>query len=176
MEKVQLLIAGIPASGKSTFGKWLADTKGFLHVDMELPDTEPYSWGRNGLREEWEAFWKGLDRDSFIREIKGRASSVVLNWGFPPNPAVLPVVSKLKAGGVRLWWFDGDWLAARVLFASRGTKPVSDFDCQFALISAAWAQIESLVGEHVIRSVQPDGSFMDNAQIFSRIIGNDHRF
>jgi len=198
MQQVQILIAGISASGKSTFGKWLADTKGFIHVDMELPDTEPYSWGRNGLRKEWEAFCKGSDRDSLIREIKGRASSVVLNWGFPPR--MLSVVSALKASGVSLWWFNGDRVVARSLFEVRATQRLSAsdsqcrrlarrlvgrraeriselqsemdlFDSQYEALSKAWAQIEPLFRGHVITTLGPDGSFMENEEIFSRIMG-----
>ena len=174
MGKVQILIAGIPASGKSTFGKWLADTNGFVHIDMELDDSVPGSLGKNGLRSEWDAFWQMTDCERFLEAVKGRASSVALDWGFPPNPRVLSVVSKLKAGGVRPWWFDGDRLAARALFESRGTKSVRDFDHQFALISDAWAQISLIVGDHVVRTVQPDGSVMHNTQIFSTIIGDRH--
>jgi hypothetical protein len=54
MDKVQILIAGIPASGKSTFGKWLAKTHGFIHVDMELPQTDPSSLRAMGLESEWD--------------------------------------------------------------------------------------------------------------------------
>jgi cytidylate kinase len=32
---MHFLISGIPASGKSTFCKWLAEEKGFLHLDVE---------------------------------------------------------------------------------------------------------------------------------------------
>jgi hypothetical protein len=174
MEKIQILIAGIPASGKSTFGKWLADTRGFIYVNMELPDPEPGSLKQMGFGSEWDAFWRGTDSERFMRAVKDRASSVALDWGFPPNPAVLPAVSKLNAGGMRLWWFDGDRLAARAVFESRGTKPVSDFDNQFAMISAAWAQIKPIVGNRIIRRIKPDGSFMDNEQIYSRMSENDH--
>ena len=34
MDKVHILIAGIPASGKSTFGQCLANTKGLIYVNM----------------------------------------------------------------------------------------------------------------------------------------------
>ena len=81
MEKIQILIAGTPASGKSTFGKWLADTKGFIYVNMELPDTEPGSLKQMGLGSEWDAFWRGTNSESFIRAVKDRASSVAAHPG-----------------------------------------------------------------------------------------------
>jgi len=197
MEKVQILIAGIPASGKSSFGKWLADTKGFLHVDMELLDNEPGSLGKNGLRKEWDAFCNGSDHDSLIRELKGRTASVVLNWGFPAW--TLHVVSALKASGVSLWWFDGDRVVARRLFEERARQRlcVSDsqfrrlahqlvgwpaertfelqrqmvcFDNQYEGLSKAWAEIEPRFRGHIITTLRPDGSFMDNEEILSKIM------
>jgi len=169
MEKVQILIAGIPASGKSRFCEWVASAKGFVHVDMELLDHEAGSLQQTGLRNQWNAFCEGSDHDSFIRAIKGRESSVVLNWGFPPW--MLSVVSALKASGVSLWWFDGDRLAARSLHESRG-KPVLAFDMQLTRISDAWAVINILFGDHIVRTVQPDGRLIENEEIFSRIFGN----
>jgi hypothetical protein len=123
MGHVLILIAGVSATGKSRFGQWLADTKRFLHVDMELPDAEPYSWGWNGLRKEWNTFCDGSDRDALIREMKGRSAPVVLNWGFPPW--MLPVVSALKASGISLWWFDGDRVVARKVFEGRARQRLS---------------------------------------------------
>ena len=70
MGQVQFLIAGISATGKSHFGRWLAETHGFLHVDMELHDGDPYSWGWNRLRKEWNSFYDGSDRDGLIKKLK----------------------------------------------------------------------------------------------------------
>src|ERR1017187_9558778 len=172
MDKIQILIAGIPASGKSTFGKWLAKTHGFIHVDMELPDTGPGGLKALGLGSEWKAFLLETDSDSFLKSLREYSTSVALDWGFPPNPWMLSVVSRLDAGGVRLWWFDGDRLAARALFESRGNKPVDTFDNQVAGISAAWAQISALAGHRIVKTVSPDGSFPENAQIYSMIVGH----
>lgn len=198
MGKVQILIAGISGSGKSTFGRWLADTKGFIHVDMELPDTEPYSWRWNGLRKEWDAFYDGSDRDTLIKELKCRTGSVVLNWGFPAR--TLPVVSALKASGVGLWWFDGDRAVARRCYKARSRQQLSAadarfgrpirglvggwvertiklklamnmFDDQYKGLSKARLEFEPLFRGHIIKTLRPDGSFMDNEEILSRIMG-----
>jgi hypothetical protein len=171
MDKVQILIAGIPASGKSTFAGWLAETKGFIHIDMELPDTELSSLKRMGFEREWDACWRTGDAAGFLKALKGRNSSVALDWGFPANHQVFFVLSRLKAAGVGLWWFDGDRLAARTLFESRGTKPVAAFDSQFAGLSAAWPQISALVGDQIVRTLRPDGRFLKNEEIYSVISG-----
>jgi hypothetical protein len=185
MKKVRLLIAGIPATGKSRFGKWLARAKGFEHIDIELCDREPDSWGYHGLRKEWNEFCGGSDRDKLPRTLEGRASSVVLNWGFPPNPLTLSCVSALKAGGVSLWWFDGDPDAARKQFELRArqrlhlsslrprriAKELEFFDNQCNSILNYWSLIEPLFRGRIITTLRPDGTFMENEEIFSKIVG-----
>ena len=184
MRTIQILIAGMPATGKSCFGKWLADTKGFIHVDMELSDNEPNSLGSNNLREEWNLFCDGSDRDRLLRAVKGGTSSVVLNWGFPPNRTTLSCVSALKAGGVSLWWFEGDYGAARKVFEQRArqrlflgslrSKRIANelnlFDSQYDALSKAWAGIEPLFRDHVITTLRADGSFLEKEEILSRIM------
>ena len=182
-------MSGVSATGKSQFGRWLAETKGFLHVDMELLDAEPYSWGWNGLREEWNVFCDGSDRNALIRQLKRRAASTVLNWGFPPW--MLPVVSALKASGVSLWWFDGDGVAARKVYEERERRRLAAgdsrlrrlarraigwpelkekmalFDAQYERLSKSWPDIEPLFRGHIITTLRSDGSFMANEEIFS---------
>jgi hypothetical protein len=107
-----LLISGIPGSGKSIFGEWLAASKKFVHIDMEKDGLD-----KRGLRAAWELFWQGRDRTGFLEALERLSASTMLDWGFPPS--LLGVVSSLKAGGVDVWWFDGDRLAARALFEAR---------------------------------------------------------
>src|SRR5438270_1286276 len=100
MKGRHLLISGIPCSGKSTFGGWLAAAKKFVHIDMEKSGLD-----EQDLRATWEPFWQGRDRTGFLEALEKLSASTVLDWGFPP--ALLGVVSSLKAGGVDVWWFDG---------------------------------------------------------------------
>src|ERR1700720_2354910 len=50
---MHFLIAGIPASGKSTFYRWLEEKKGFLHLDVEKPGV----LDRYGLATAWDALF-----------------------------------------------------------------------------------------------------------------------
>ena len=104
-----VLIAGISATGKSSFCNWLAEKKGFIHVDMELPDDEPYSWRSNGLRDERNAFCNGSDRAKLLRALKARTPAVsigdspesfdaVLRFGFAGGRRE-PVVVRRRALG-----------------------------------------------------------------------------
>ena len=98
-----VLIAGIPASGKTSFGDYLRDRKHFLHIDLEAPDgsflyalTKSVRVGRV---------------DGFLEALKGNATRIVLTWGFHTDD--LNIVQALKRAGVELWWFDADEEAAR---------------------------------------------------------------
>jgi len=50
MAKPLILLSGIPGSGKSFFGDWLAATKRFVHVDMEKDG----KLEAQGLRASWD--------------------------------------------------------------------------------------------------------------------------
>jgi hypothetical protein len=162
---------------------------------MELPDGESYSWGWHGLRTEWNTFCDGSDRNALMKVLKGRGTSVVLNWGFPPW--MLPVVSALQAGGISLWWFDGDRAMARKVYEERERQrlPAADsrlrhlarraagwpelrrqmalFDAQYERLAKSWPEIEPLFRGRVITTLRPDGSFMEHEEIFSTIVKAD---
>jgi hypothetical protein len=165
MKKVQLLISGIPGSGKSSFSRWLHKSKGFTHVDMENDGLDKHSF-----RNSWEAYRKNSDDYSFVTAIRSHPNSVVLDWGFPPS--CWPLVLRLKESRIPVWWFDGDRLTARSHFIRRRTVPVSEFDCQFAQISLAWPQLELIIGSNIVKVIHTDGTFSSCETIYERILGN----
>ena len=157
-----LLISGLPGSGKSTFVSWLASEKQFFAVDMERGGID-----RLGLRDSWDKFFSGHDREAFPNILRARNQSIVLDWNFPPS--CLHVVSVLMELGFELWWFDGDWLAARASFVRRGSEPVQAFDCHVGRLISAWQFIEPLVGANVVRTIRADGSFLSADETWQRV-------
>ena len=122
---MHFLISGIPASGKSTFCRWLEENKGFLHLNVE----EDGVLERHGLATAWEAlFDKGATAAPFVEALERFKRPVAIDWGFPPE--CLDIVRKLFDAGVMLWWFAADWAVARRKFKERGTLPVELFDIQ----------------------------------------------
>ena len=108
----------------------------------------------------------------------------MLNWGFPARE--LLTVRALADAGVSLWWFDGDRAVARKVYEERakqqlarqvGKSPVEQardlqdkmfkFDNQYYGLSQNKAKIEPLFSGHVITTLRPDGTFMENEEIFS---------
>jgi hypothetical protein len=126
-EKSLILLSGVPATGKSNFGRYLAREHGFAHYDLEC---HPRCWPHPDLKAAWDA-----SPQAFVKQLMQLHKRVALDWGFPVH--CLPVVNELQAQGVRLIWFDGDRSRARTIFQERGGLALSDFDAQVAAIAAA---------------------------------------
>ena len=157
-----LLLSGIPASGKSTYGQWLADNKGFLFLDAENEG----SLDGVGLRPLWNSmFSPGAAVVPFVQALRQLGQPIALDWGFPP--ACLPVIEALKHAGFEIWWFDGDRAAARQSFITRNTVPIGCFDLQIQNIDKYWRDIKRVFGDHVIETIAAGSSYLDHRQIRS---------
>jgi hypothetical protein len=157
-----LLIAGIPGTGKSTFGKWLQTEQGFVHIDLETDHLD-----QMGLRKAWEAFWPSRDLSSFPNQLARLSKPVVLDWGFPP--LLLSAVANLKSAGADLCWFEGDRISARALCVkTKGPSAAAAFDFQIARIASAWALIAPLFGK-IIQTVGPGGEIKQPAEVWDMI-------
>ena len=126
-KQILILLAGIPATGKSTFARHLARKHGFAHYDLEC---YPPSWPRPKLKDFWDT-----DRAAFVSQLRLNHDRVVLDWGFPV--CCLPRVEELRVQGVKLIWFDGHIERARETFVQRGGIDVSNFDKQVEQVQQA---------------------------------------
>jgi hypothetical protein len=163
----RIFLCGLPGTGKSTFGRWLRDHRGFVYVDLEAEPDKPDSLDATAFREPWEAFVQG-DRAELVRSANLR--SVVFDWGFPVSH--LSLVRELIAIGFVPWWFDGDRLVARQHFVCRNTVSVEKFDIQSANISAAWATLLPSVGDRIVKAARTDGSLMGPEDIAAVVFGD----
>jgi hypothetical protein len=158
-----VLLTGIPASGKSTYGRWLESTKGFLYVDIENGGLEPA-----GLSSHWKAmFGPNGSTSSFVAALNQMGRPIILDWGFPPH--CLPIVESLKYAGVEVWWFDGERNAARNSFVQRGTVSVQCLDVQMGGIERDWSAIMRVVGDRVIDTVKSGPQYQNPEIIFTRM-------
>jgi hypothetical protein len=168
VEPLRLLICGIPATGKSTFGRWLKKEHGFTFIELEAKADQENSLDHHGLRVAWESFWCGDDLGSFPEALLNLPGSLALEWGFPVN--LLHVIVVLQQAGLIPWWFEGDRLAARQLFTSRDPRPPEQYDYQMASISAAWCSLAPVFAGRILRVVKPEGIVKKPAQIYSAIV------
>src|SRR2546423_29813 len=123
---MQLLICGIPGTGKSEFSRWLVSK----HRCVRCPQDEEPS-------------------NHFFDDVNlalDTSSDLIIDWGFPAfDPAFRPcmdfVRGLLSAGSVERWWFDGDRDAALLSYLRRGTASRSAWDRQIAGIDRRWSEI-----------------------------------
>jgi hypothetical protein len=161
-----IFLCGIPSSGKSTFGKWLQERKGFLHLDVQSPTNQD--------QRHWSGrFFKIHSPNaatSFAEDLLRLDCPVVLDWGFPPH--CLDLARAFKGAGLKTWWLDGDRAAARRPFVERGWMALKKLDFQLALLEQHWAEIKALVGANVIATIDPLGNFLPEEAIYQRMFGN----
>jgi hypothetical protein len=154
-----ILLSGIPASGKSTYGKWLATNKGYIYWDLEN-ETLEQAGNRANL-------YLGTDHnlDSLVEAITTLTRVVIIDWGFPPDTS-LNTVKLLKDKGAELWWFDGDRKAAEISFLKRGNVPGEALKVQIEKIRIFWPEILRVFKGHIIKTVTRGPEYMSPQAIY----------
>jgi hypothetical protein len=155
--QVIILLAGIPATGKSEFARYLARDHGFAHYDME---SYPGGWPHPELKGKWDT-----DRPAFVAQVRQHHDRIILDWGFPVS--CLSLVKELQAQGVQLIWFAGDVARAREAYVLRGGMAVTDFDRQVEAIRRAGCPAP--LNCVVVPALSTSGVFLDQHQIESII-------
>lgn len=148
-----ILLAGIPATGKTEFARCLAREHSFAHYDLEC---HPRGWPHAELKPMWDA-----SRLEFLAQLRQYHDCVVLDWGFPAS--ALPWVEELRLGGARLVWFHGDISRAREVFVRRGGIPVECFDQQITAIRNEG--YPASLHCTVVTTLSPTGAFTDFNEI-----------
>jgi hypothetical protein len=155
--RIIILLSGIPATRKSTFGRYLAREHGFAHYDLEC---YPRGWPKPELKQIWDN-----DLLSFVAKLLQDHGRVALDWGFPVS--CISLVKELQAAGVKLIWFDGDLTRARQAFIERGGIAVAAFDCQGKEIQQAG--LPQSLDCVVVPALSANGVFLDQRQIESLV-------
>ena len=96
-------------------------------------------------------------------EAEALGTKVVIEWGFPPDPSVLAIVTNLRDAGFDTWWLDCDEAIGRERYVcSKGNSPavMAAYNTQTGKIGAAWEALESFYGSgHIIRTDPPEGAY-----------------
>ena len=142
---MQLLICGIPGTGKSTFSRWLAAQHSYVHVDVDVGVSTPL--------------------DELMKSPR-----LVIDWGFPL--ASFATVEALIERGLEPWWFDGDRGAALSSFLSRGNVPKVAWDQQLAGIESRWQDIARLFRGRILNVIAPGPIHMQMEERFTQITGS----
>lgn len=94
---MKILISGVPGTGKTILGNYLAQQKGFFHLNMEEDGFRPV---------------RKLETDSqaFINDVS-KHEKIVITWGFGPFMD-RPLIEQLQQKGFQMFWLDGDRIAS----------------------------------------------------------------
>ncbi len=65
-----LFVAGVPATGKSWLGRWLAEERGYVHIDAERDGGADLD--RAGVHREWDELISTCRATRFVEAIPGR--------------------------------------------------------------------------------------------------------
>ena len=164
-----LFICGIPASGKSSFGKFLKDKHGFYYVDME---NSP--WPDEGIHNVWNLIFTFPGEDkrvlNFINELKQKSAMVVLDLGFPIHDNYFKIVPSLKSFGCWIVWFECDENIARERYTKRDSRPIEWFNTQMTNIKNGWETIEDKIDPIKINVLKADKSGKTEEELYSELV------
>jgi adenylate kinase family enzyme len=147
-----ILITGIPASGKTTYGNAFATQFGFVHYDLE--DEEIRNRFSTGPAQ-------------FIDSILQTKRNVVVTWGFFPDAHQVGLVKQFEAKGFQLIWFDGNRPAALRKFIDRGYPIEALFHLQIGRIEVS--KVIERIAPTIINPFDDNGQFRDAAVILREI-------
>ncbi len=143
---MNILITGIPGTGKTTIGEYLVQHHGFTHFDMEVSRGEKF--------------------DQQFNTFNILEGNKVITWGFMPGTHD-DIVLQFKNMGYRMIWFDGDRPSARREFIKRGTVSVDALNKQISRINKLDLAIFNPIQ---INTFNQNGKFRDKEEICEEII------
>lgn len=124
----RILIAGVPATGKTTIGDYLRDRFNFRHFDVESGEANPNTSPIGKL------FWQS-EIDKLLEHLEKSSKNIVITWGFVcDNLLSLGIIDALQKRGFKFIWFHADEPLARTAFLERGTGDIRAFDIQMERI------------------------------------------
>lgn len=163
-----IFLGGIPATGKSWLGSWLAEQHGYLHVDAERNGGTDFDVG--DLHQAWDELIATGRAERFVAAADQLHKPVVVNWGFPV--CYLYVVSALKSAGVEAWWLHAERSAARAAFIARGGIDPCFFEKQMDDIERQWLLLLTVFGSKIVPGLRADGSQRTPDELWAAI-GSD---
>jgi hypothetical protein len=160
--RLLIFVAGVPAAGKSHFGRWLESNCGFIHIDPEEND----QLDALAIHQLWDDCFVSRSCLPFAEALRQLGRPAVFNWGFPPP--CLPVAQALKAAGFESWWLQADYASARAEFGRLG-RSIAAFNAQVAAIEAAHTEIMQVFEPNILETLDRAGNRLGPEQIWAHI-------
>ena len=174
MDSPILVVAGVPASGKSTFARGLQN-RGFYYFTLNGEDSEHRT---DDLQQEaWLAYnrvFAGEATETLIAVIRRAPLPAVVEWGFPPNDRALQIVKDMRAHRARFVWLDCPTDVARKRFRKRERGNVASmraFDQQMSLIDARWNDIAHAASPLIVNVLRDGRAVRSTNDLYNEIAG-----
>lgn len=156
----RLLITGIPGTGKTNFGNYLAAEYEYIHIDMESGDYISAIM---------------INPTSFIEDLVKKQNNIVITWGFVPSDELIQVVNMFRNYIFKIIWFDGDRATARRKFIERNQRngseylksSLTDLDLQMSRIENS--KVINGISPIIVNTFKVDHTFKDLDQILNEI-------
>jgi hypothetical protein len=146
-DATKLVISGVPCSGKTRFGDWLRDEKGFTHVDLEPRQITTGTVTPPQIT------------PALVRWLATLSVKTVVTWGFAPSPESFEVLRLFHAAGFTPWWFEGDHEISRRCYVERDGEVAARqcFDPQKWRIVKASAHIAKFYRSNRLTTLTANG-------------------
>lgn len=132
-----ILISGIPGTGKSFLGDYLAEHHEFTHVDLEV---------QAGLQ--YLTLLQQKDFDGFVEQVSNLGDRIALTFGYPPE--WLPVIEQLAVRGVVTAWLDSPLIFSRKHWKPEPGQDPGTYTIQIAKIIDAHEKLDAFYGARKI--------------------------
>jgi hypothetical protein len=159
-----LFLAGVPATGKSSFGNWLEAQKGYFHLDFDEEDIVE----QRGFGQAQDLLWHHNQAEPLLHAFIARHQPIVLTWGFATH--FLPIVKQVLTWGFVPVWFTATHHVARQALIKRGGMDVKYFDQYMALLAPMEQEIVAVFGGRVLRPLQDDGTRLSFGAIYTHVL------
>jgi hypothetical protein len=166
-----LFFSGVPCTGKSLLGGWLAKERGYIHIDAERKNGIELK--EAGIYDEWTELVVIGKAKSFLAAIDRLKRPLILDWGFPVQLAF--VLAVLQAEGFIAWWIGADRAMARKVFVKRGDIPVEAFDNYMREVERQWALVVRLFGERMICGLNANGKQRPPTEMWNEMLEKEAR-
>ena len=159
-----MFVAGMPGCGKSHFGRWLAVTHGYRHIDFEQDQEVLLSQ----MGAELFQFVDIRNPVPLIERLVQQGRPVVFNWGFPLH--CLDIASEIASRILPVWFFTSPTLA-RKSFMERADVPLGAFEKQMADICQHGFALDAIFGDFKVQTIADDGTKKPCEEILTEIEG-----
>lgn len=166
-----LFISGVPATGKTWLGTWLAEKQGYVHIDAEKDGGSDFDGV--GIHSEFDELLATGRANALVRGMERIGKPVVLNWGMRMED--LFVVTALQEERVGTWWLRADREPARKAFIDRGGIDPKFFDSQMAQIERYASLLCLVFKDRIIEGLQQDGSQRHPKDLWAEITARSRR-